>query len=257
MLVAAFCLAAAPLFAADGVLIVEKTTTGGSTKTNQIQIEKERMRAESDTQTVVFDGTKQVLWLINDGRKSYSEMTKADVDRMGGQLNDAMAKMQKQLKSLPPEQRAQIEAMMKGRGMPTAGGAQAPKTEYRKTGSDKVGAWTCDKYQGTRGGQKVTELCTVDPKVLGLAMSDFQVSKQLVEFFGKLVPQGADRMFAVGTPEEQGFSGVPMRRIAFNNGQQQSVSEVTQASRQNFPASVFELPAGYQKEAFGAGRGRP
>src|SRR3954470_1751877 len=82
MLVGAFCLAASPLFAADGVLIVEKTTSGGSTKTNQIQIEKERMRAESDTQTVVFDGTKQVLWLINDGRKSYSEMTKADVDRM-------------------------------------------------------------------------------------------------------------------------------------------------------------------------------
>ena len=194
LLAAAFCLAAAPLFAADGVLIVEKTTTSGNTKTNQIQIEKERMRAESDTQTVVFDGTKQVLWLINDGRKSYSEMTKADVDRMGGQLNDAMAKMQEQLKSLPPEQRAQIEAMMKGRGMPgMAGGAAAPKTEYRKTGTDKVGAWTCDKYEGTRGGQKVTELCTVDPKVLGLAMSDFQVSKQLVEFFGKLVPQGADR----------------------------------------------------------------
>jgi hypothetical protein len=258
MLVAALCLAASPLFAADGVLIVEKTTTGGSTKTNQIQIEKERMRAESDTQTVVYDGTKQVLWLINDGRRSYSEMTKADVDRLRGQLNDAMAKMQEQLKSLPPEQRAQIEAMLKGRGMPAmAGGAPASKTEYRKTGVDKVGAWACDKYEGTRGGQKVTELCTVDPKVLGFAMSDFQVSKQLMEFFGKLVPQGADGMFAVGTPEEQGFSGVPVRRIAFNNGQQQSVSEVTQASRQNFPASVFELPAGYQKEALGGGRGRP
>jgi hypothetical protein len=258
MLAAAFCLAASPLFAADGVLIVEKTTSGGNTKTNQIQIEKERMRAESDTQTVVFDGAKQVLWLINDGRKSYSEMTKADIDRMGGQLNDAMAKMQEQLKGLPPEQRAQIEAMMKGRGMPAmAGGAPAAKTEYRKTGADKVGAWACDKYEGTRGGQKVTELCTVDPKVLGFAMSDFQVSKQLMEFFSKIVPQGADRMFAVGTPEEQGFSGVPVRRIAFNNGQQQSVSEVTQASRQNFPASTFELPAGYQKEALTAGRGRP
>jgi hypothetical protein len=114
------------------------------------------MRAESDTQTVVFDGAKQVLWLINDGRKSYSEMTKADVDRMGVQLNDAMAKMQEQLKGLPPEQRAQIEAMMKGRGMPgMAGGAQA-KTEYRKTGADKVGTWV--RQYGTRGGQKVTEL---------------------------------------------------------------------------------------------------
>src|SRR6185369_830261 len=83
--VAALCLAALPLYAADGVLIVEKTTSGGNTKTSQIQIEKERMRAESaDGQTVVFDGTRQVLWLVNDGRKSYNEMTKADADRMGG-----------------------------------------------------------------------------------------------------------------------------------------------------------------------------
>src|SRR3954463_1245655 len=108
---AAIALASTPLLAADGVLIVEKTTTNGNTKTHQIQIEKDRMRAEADAQTVVFDGVKQVLWLINDGRKSYSEMAKADADRMGGQLNDAMAKMQDQLNSLPPEQRAQIEAM--------------------------------------------------------------------------------------------------------------------------------------------------
>ena len=257
VLLTAACLAASPLYAADGVLIAEKTTTNGGTKTTQIQIERDRMRAETaDGQTVVFDGVKQVLWLVNDGRKSYNEMTKADVDRMGGQLNDAMAKMQEQLKSLPPEQRAQIENMMKGRGMPGAGGAAASKTEYRKTGADKVGSWACDKYEGTRGGQKVTELCTVDPKVLGFAMSDFQVAKQLMDFFSKLAPAGADRMFSVGSPEEQGFSGVPVRRISFNNGQQQSVTEVTQVSRQNFPASTFEVPADYQKEAFGAGRGR-
>ena len=257
--VAALCLAALPLYAADGVLIVEKTTSGGNTKTSQIQIEKERMRAESaDGQTVVFDGTRQVLWLVNDGRKSYNEMTKADADRMGGQMNDAMAKMQEQLKSLPPEQRAQIEALMKGRGMPGMGaGAAQAKTEYRKTGADKVGSWACDKYEGTRNGQKVMELCTVDPKVLGVAMSDFQVTKQLMDFFSKIVPANADRLFSVGTPEEQGYSGVPVRRITFNNGQQQSVTEVSQVSRQTFPASVFEIPAGYQKEAFGAGRGRP
>src|SRR3977135_1915253 len=144
------CLTALPLLAADGVLIVEKTTRGGNTQTSQIQIEKDRMRAETvgqagEKQTVVFDGIKQVLWIINDSRKSYNEMTKADVDRMGGQMSDAMARMQEQLKGLPPEQRAQIEALMKGRGMPGAAAAPA-KTVYRKTGTDKVGAWTCDKY---------------------------------------------------------------------------------------------------------------
>ena len=189
---AAMCLASSPLLAADGVLIVEKTTTRGNTQTNQIQIEKDRMRAETpgqggEKQTVVFDGVKQMLWIINDGRKSYSEMTKADVDRLGGQLTDAMARMQEQLKTLPPEQRAQIEALMKGRGGPGHGRRARVKTEYRKTGTDKVGAWTGDKYEGSQNNQKVSELCTVEPRTLGFAMADFQVTKQLMEFFRKLV----------------------------------------------------------------------
>ena len=88
-------------------------------------------------------------------------------------------------------------------------------------------------------------------------MADFQVTKQMAEFFRKLVPQGADSMFAVGTPEEQGYNGVPVRRVTFRNGQQQSISETTEARRENFAASVFEVPAGFQKEAFGGGgRGR-
>jgi hypothetical protein len=260
--VAAMCLAAWPLHAADGVLIVEKATNGGKTQTNQIQIEKDRMRAETggpggEKRTVVFDGVKQVLWMINDDRKTYSEMTKADADRMGGQMSDAMARMQEQLKSLPPEQRAQIEGLMKGRGMPGGPNGQTAKTAYRKTGTDRVGAWTCDTYEGSQNNQKVAELCTVEPSTLGFAMADFQVTKQLMDFFSKLVPQGGDQIFAVGTPEDQGFSGVPVRRISFRNGQQQSTTEVSEVRRQTFPASTFELPAGFQKEAFGVGRGRP
>jgi hypothetical protein len=260
-LVAAMCLAAWPLQAADGVLIIEKTTSGGNTQTNQIQIEKDRMRAETvgqagEKQTVVFDGVKQVLWLINNGRKSYSEMTKADVDRLGGQMSDAMARLQEQLKSLPPEQRAQMEALMKGRGMPGGSGAQPAKTEYLKTGTDKVGNWPCDRYEGRSNNQKTSELCTVDPQTLGFAMADFQISKQLMEFFRKLAPQGADSMFSIGTGD-QGFSGVPVRRVSFNvNGQRQSITELSEISRQTFPASTFEVPAGFQKEAFGGGRGR-
>ncbi len=259
--VATLCLSAWPLQAADGLLIVEKTTSGGSTQTNQIQIEKDRMRAEmigqaGEKQAVVFDGAKQVLWLVNYDQKSYNEMTKADVDRLGGQMSSAMAQMEAQLKGLPPEQRAQVEAMMKGRGMAGRGGEQSQKTEYRKTGTDTVGKWTCDKYDGYQNNQKTSEVCAADPKALGFAAADFQITKQLVEFFRKLAPQAADRVLAIGTPDDQGFSGVPVRRVTFR-GPQQTITELADVSRQAFAASAFEIPAGFKKEAFGGGRGRP
>ena len=233
------------------MLIVETTTTGGTTRTHQIQIENNRMRAETGgvdgpTQTFVFDGTKQVMWIINNDKKTYSEMTKADADRLGGRVSDATAKMQAQMQSLPPEQRARIEAMMAGRGGAMGAGAAA-KTEYRKTGTDKVGKWGCDVYEGTRSGQKVAEVCTVDPQLLGFTAADFEVSRQLQAFFAKLVPQGADSMFRIGSAEAQGFSGVPVRRVSF--GARPSTTEITNVSRQNFPESTFAVPDGFQKQA--------
>ena len=57
----ALCLTAAPVLAADGIMIVQQTTVGARTRTTQVQIEKERMRTEVEgtngqKQVIVFDG---------------------------------------------------------------------------------------------------------------------------------------------------------------------------------------------------------
>lgn len=261
LLTVAVCALAAPLLAADGVLIVEKTTTGGKTTTHQIQIEKTRMRAETagpggDAQVIVFDGTKQVMWIIHNDKKTYNEITKADVDAMGDQMAGMMAQMQEQMKNMPPAQRAQMEAMMRGR-MGGAMPAAPAKPDYRKAGTDKVGKWTCDKYEGYQNDQKNSEVCTVDPSALGFGASDFEVTRQLGEFFKKLAPQNAQQMFSVGKAEEQGFSGVPVKRVS-GMGERQVITEMSEVTRQSFSAPTFEVPAGFQKEAIGFGgrRGR-
>ena len=251
--IAATCLLAAALHAADGIVLVEKTTVAGNTRTNQIQITKDRMRAEiagdsGEKQAVVFDATKQLLWLINFEKKTYMELTKADADRLGAQTNDALAQMQEQFKNLPPAQRAQIEAMTRGRGMP---GGPPQKTEYRRAGSDKVGKWACAKYEGFRGTEKASEICTVEPKELGVAAADFEAARQVGEFFKKMNPQNEDRIPVIGSVAEQGFSGYQVRRMT-QLGPNQMTSELVDASRQSIPDSAFDLPAGFKKEAFPA-----
>lgn len=245
--------------AADGLLIVQKVTTGtGAPLVNQTQIDSTRMRTESASptgakQVVLFDGTRQVMTMIDPDKKTYSEITKADVEAMAGQMAGVMAQMQEQMKNMPPEQRAQFEAMMKGRGA-VPPGAAAPRTQYRKTGTDTVGKWTCDKYEGYTGDQKTSDLCTVDPKVLGFTAADFEVSKQMAAFFKSFMPQLADVGFKVGTVAEQGFSGVPVKQTMTIGGRQM-MTEITEVTRQAFPDSVFQVPAGYQKTTLG-GRGR-
>jgi len=262
-LVAVIALTAAPARAASGVLIAQKVTNGSTTTTTQSQIEPTRMRSEIASsagrkQTVVFDGAAQVMRMIDDDGKTYTEMSKTDLDRMRGQVDGAMAQMQEQLKNMPPEQRARMEALMKGRGAAMTASA-GPPTEYKKIGTDKVGRWTCDKYEGTKNGEKVSEVCTVAPSALGFTPADFEVTRQLTEFFKSMMPQAAEGLFSIGsaTPNPNAFSGLPVRSVSFRGGTIQTVSEMTEASRQNFPDALFQVPAGYQKREFpGMGRGR-
>jgi hypothetical protein len=263
-LAGAVCLVAANAFAADGVLLVQKVTMGsGPAQSHQIQIEPRRMRMESGgprgTQVFVFDGTRDVMLMIDDGNKTYSEMTKADVDALGGQMSAAMTQMQEAMKNMPPEQRAQVEAMMRGRGAAGRAGmgaATVSKTQYKKVGTDTVGKWTCDKYEGYVDGQKTVDICTVDPKVLGFTAADFAVTRDLAAFFQKLMPANASQLFRLGTPEEQGFSGVPVRSVSTVGGQTMT-SEITEVRRQSFPDTLFQAPSGYQKQDSPfAGRGR-
>src|SRR5262249_12614026 len=192
------CLLGVSTFAANGVVISMKATTGASTATNQIQLDANHMRAEmagrgGGQNTFVFDGVKQTMYIIDDGKKTYSEITKEDLDRVAAQMQSAMA-------SIPPEQRAQIEAMMRGRGgrgMPGMGARAKPT--YKKTGTDKVGKWTCDKYEGYEGEKKTSEVCTVAPSALGLAASDFEVTKQFAKFFSGIMPQMSNSVFSLGS----------------------------------------------------------
>jgi hypothetical protein len=205
--------------------------------------------ARGPAQVVVFEGSKQLLRIIDFNRKTYTEITRADAERMGAQVSDAMGRLQQQMASMSPDQRAQMDTLMRGR----MGGAgtipNASKIEYRKTGTDRVRQWTCDRYDGYRDEVKVVELCTVDPATLGLATADIDVAKQMAEFFRKIVPQSREGILAVGTLDTSGFNGIPVRRTAYGNGRIESTMEIITATRKSFSSSSYEVPSGFQKQA--------
>jgi uncharacterized protein DUF4412 len=258
------CLFVTSTFAANGVVISMKTTTGASSATSHIQMDADHMRAEmagrgGEQNAVVFDGAKQTLYIIDDAKKTYSEITKDDLDRVAGQMAQAQQQMQGAMANMPPEQRARIEAMMRGRGgagMPGMG-APAAKPTYKKTGTDKVGKWTCEKYEGYEGDRKTSEVCTVAPTALGLSAADFAVSQQFAKFFSALMPQRSSQIFSLGSLQDRGFEGVPVRTITYAaDGSVQGTSELTDIAHQSIPDSTFAPPSGYAKQDMPFGRGR-
>ena len=259
----------------------QQETRDGKTSTNQVQFDKAHMRAEThasgDDVAIVFDGPSQTVRMINLDKKTYMEMTKAQMDQMkqmmGGassssaspsaasdQMSAAQKQIEEQMKNMTPAQRAMVEQAMKGRGMPGMPGtpgatpaAAAPAAmQYREAGSDKVAQWTCTKYEGMRGQEKVAEICTVDPKEFGLTPSDFDIAKQLADFVKSIAPQVANQAVMFGTATEQGFSGIPVRHISYSGGKVTSTIELKEFRREAFPASNFDVPAGFTKQTMGA-----
>jgi hypothetical protein len=242
--------------AADGIVLTQQLTRAtGQVTTMDTQITKTKLKAEysgptGTEQIVIFDGAQQVLYRIDPARKTYMATTKAEVDQMGG----LMAGMQAQLANMPPAQRAQMEALMRGR-MGASASAATQKTMYKKTGTAKVGRRTCDTYDGTRGDQKVSEICTVAPAALGFTAADFEVSRQLSAFFAAMIGGAADQVASLGRPEVEGFAGLPVKSTTFVNGQS-ITTEMLKAARQNIPDNTFDIPAGFtQQTTPGMGRG--
>jgi hypothetical protein len=166
---------------------------------------------------------------------------------MAGMMQGMMA----QLEAMPAAQREQMRSMMAARGM-----AAAPaRMTYKRAGTDKVGKWTCDKYESFRNDQKVGEICTVTPAALGLTAADFAITQQLTEFIRTALPQVGDQVPVLGREAADGFTGFPVRTSTTVGGRT-TVSELTEISRQTFPDALMTVPAGYTRQSMMGGRGQ-
>ena len=208
-------------------------------------------RAEGEKNTVIFRSDKEVLWVINTADNSYTEMTKQDIKKIKGRMDEAMSMMQEQMKKMPPEQRAMMEQMMKGKAMPMP--AQPEKEVYKKVASGVMaGKWKCDKYEGYRNGQLTEEVWTTSWKSLGIEQKDFRVMQSMGEFMSELSPDAASK-FNVGSDEweeNQGYPGVPVRKISYSMGKKVSQNEIQEVKKKKIDSSLFELPKGLTKQSF-------
>ena len=236
--------------------------------TTKLRVESDRIRIEMDgdgrSDVMIFRGDRQVMWMIDHKAKVYREMTKADIGRLGNRASEIRAMMQEQLKNMPPERRQMGEKMMKSKMSGMGGAPQPAKTEYTKVASgQEVNQWTCDKYEGIREGQKRREVWTAAPGQLGLDMSDFKVMQQMGEFFKGFSQFGNEAPFRVGSEaaqQEKDYTGVPVRQIFYQGGRPISKTEIKEVRREDFDASLFEIPEGYKKQKMmdmPAGKGNP
>ncbi|MEZ5351091.1 MAG: hypothetical protein R2762_00510 [Bryobacteraceae bacterium] len=239
-------LAAAPLCAGVRVVSETKEHGSGSVTKQEMLVDNTRLRMNitgKQNMSILFltDGGNRML-MLDRNRNEYREIDQATMDQMSRQVQGMMAGMEEKLKNMPPEQRAMIEKMMKGR-MGQMGSQAAPvKTTYTAKGSATMNGFRCTNYDGTRGGEKVAELCAASPSVVSMAPSDYQVFSKMREFvagFAKmaanspLAPKGVDSM------ADTSINGLPVHHVSFVNGQPVSTTDVKTVQKASFSDADF------------------
>jgi hypothetical protein len=243
---AAACMLGLALSAQAGVTIVQSWQKLGDKSApmgNTIHVEKDRIRVENGSnpdQQFIYRGDKKLLWIVNLKEKTYMEMTEKDFTEMFAKRDEAMKKMKAQLAQMPPEQRKMMEDMM---AKMYAGGPEAPKTEFRKTGSGgKINGWSTDKYEAVREGGKKSDIWVSEYKTLGISESEVHVFKDLARYFEKIAP----------TSEWQiSDKGMPVKSLTYKDGKPEFQMEVKEVKKENQPASLFEVPAGMTQKKMG------
>jgi hypothetical protein len=248
-LVAAIALSTAPLFA--GVRIQTDKTDLATNKatSDQILLDADRMRIDSgDGRSVLFltDGGRSRMVMLDKTKNTYQEIDEQMMKQMGEQMSGMsaqMAQMEAQMKSMPPEQRAMMEKMMKGK-MPQPAAA-VPKTVYTAKGSGSVNGFSCTKYEGALRGEKVADVCAAGPAQLKLTAADFQVLDKMKQFSASLTSALANSPMRASVPTssgfESGYEGFPIQKVTFEGGKATEREELKSITRASFSDADFSL----------------
>lgn len=215
-------------------------TVGERTSETWAIAKKMRITQSGRDQTItIMRLDKEVIWQLNPAKKTYSEMTFAQIENVaskaGGKMDAAMAKMQEQMKNMSEEERKMMEKMMGGR-MPAAGAQNSAAVQVKNTGEHKtISGFSTTKYTVQQGDQTTMTLwVTKDIKGFEEMRDDWHsFSKRMAA----MAPQGRGMADAYknidGFPVQTEMGGI--------------ITTVTKVERRSAPASEFEIPSGYKK----------
>ncbi len=225
---------------------IKTKVVDGATQTVLVQDGKIRVSSGKDNGMILKGNT---ILIVDDGKKTYTEMDKEQMKKMAAQASAAMKQMQDKLKNMPPEQRAMMEKML---GNQIPGGLDSSKPDVydtKNTGkTETVEGRKCAVWNLSRNGKLFEEMCVVPFSSLP-GKEDFEKSfKEMAEAFAE---------FTKGMPSvtnqvtvRSNVNGYPVRTRSYDAAGKLRGTEtvLTKWVEESVPAASFEVPKGYKKK---------
>jgi hypothetical protein len=242
---AAAVLVAAPVFAGVRIQMEHTDLATNKITTQTILLDNTRLKIEVGEKTSMMfltDGGRNRMVILDKSRNTYQEIDEQTMKQLAEQMSGAMSQMDAMMKNMPPEQRAAMEKMMKGK-MPQAAAA-VPKTVYTAKGNGTVNGFSCTKYDGLRGAEKVTEVCSGSASQIKIAAGDYQVFEKMKAFTAGLQDALKNSALAASVQSsfaDPGLQGYPVQTINFHGGQAADRVELKSVTNTSFSDADFSL----------------
>ena len=235
---------------ADTRLSIQHTESGKQPQIQTVMVTSGKVRMEqgNDDTLLLYDHANNTFFAIQPSEESYMEF---DPEKAGEMMDQAsqmqqqmMAQLQESLKEMPEEQREQMMKLMNRSGQKMPGLAEEPVRYEPRGGNDSISGFVCSWVEVYQGERKVRELCLADLSSMGMPSSDKDTMMAMQSSMKVLVKRmGSAGMFQDNMPD-----GFPVHVRHFgSNGQVTSEQQVQDVSHDKLDASLFEIPAGYQK----------
>lgn len=219
------------------------------------QVEPDRLRVDFGERTMIYRQDKGLLWLVEPRERRYTELTRAHLKVLAGQMAALRTQLSERMKNLPPEKRAAAEQLMgEAGGVMPKGAAHLEKTSRTQT----IAGLPCTVWESRRAAGTPQQLCIADWKAAGMTASDLVVLQQFGEFLSEMGPMAEKLAFGLAqTYTGPGaMPGLPVR-VATPIGNGELVDEVKAIRRAPIPADRFELPPGLTAQPVGGAQQRP
>lgn len=246
-----------PLIANAGVVMdmVTRNASGEETDRARIYAQSKLIRmdevdGDQVKGTMIFLGDEFIY--VDHEDESYIVMDEAMVDDVSAQVSDAMKQMEAELANMPPEQRAMVEQMMKGRmeGMmgqqktPSAG----PRIEAR--GNSKWQSYKCREYEVFQGSEKTQDICAADLDDVDGADDVIEAFRGMAAYMQKMtesMPMMPDDQMNPGKLMSE-IDGFPVHTIDYANGVATGDVSLDSVTEKDIEPDTFAAPEGYRRE---------
>lgn len=189
---------------------------------------------------------------LNHRDKSYIVMDEEMLEQVSTKIDDAMKEMEAQLANMPPEQRAMVEQMMKGRMQGVMGQQRekAPEPRVESMGTSKWQSYKCKQYAIFEGPEKTQEVCAAKLDEVDGAdevMEAFVGMAAYIEKMTESLPMMENDGLNPGELMKQ-IDGFPVHTVDYVNGKAEREMSLDSVVEEDLDPNLFVVPKDYRRE---------